>query len=635
MIRIETSALRSKVALASIACMSSAYLATTPAAQAAADETAGPSAEALAQSMIVDCLLPGAVRKLGSQATFLTPRRVLRLAVKECEVRGGEYVLYDRSDPAQALKIWKPAADQGDAMAEYRLGQIYEIGLAGNPDYVAAARWYEKASVQGNRAATLNLAVLYESGRGVEHDQAAAQRLYRKAQGLSDGSAAKDDEAKLRQELKAAKDRIERLEGQLRQQRDSGQQPSSQTEKELQESQAVVDKILAERTAPLDLVLDVGAGAGARPSIQLIDPSRVLTRGITQVSLPDSIKVRQIVGRVRSRAGLRTLTVDGKEVQPDRFGFFSADIPVSRAGTMVTIVAIDRQGERDKVSLELKTRTAVEPPRQPFAGSETRALFGSYHALIIGNDHYPNWGDLTTPVNDANSVADVLRDKYGFKTTVLLNATRTRILNALNDLVKTLGPQDNLLIYYAGHGHYESGVSGYWIPVDAEIDRDTQWILNVYVTNELLKMNAKSILVVSDSCYSGTLTESASGAVPTIREDIGESVRRLATERLSEVPSRTVLTSGALQPVWDAGIGGNSLFAHAFLDVLRNNNSVLEGYRLYEEVEGRVVKSSQKIREREKSLGRTPAIQSDQTPLYAAIQHAGHQGGDFVFVPVK
>ena len=70
--------------------------------------------------MIVDCLLPGAVRKLGAGVTYLTPRKVVKVAVKECEVRGGEYVLFDRADPATALRIWQSAAEQGDAVAQYR-----------------------------------------------------------------------------------------------------------------------------------------------------------------------------------------------------------------------------------------------------------------------------------------------------------------------------------------------------------------------------------------------------------------------------------------------------------------------------------------------------------------------------------
>src|SRR3954469_9714353 len=72
---------------------------------------------------IVDCLLPGAVRRLGAGVTYLAARRPQLLKVAECEVRGGEYVLYDRADPKTAHKIWEAAARAGDADAQRRLAQ--------------------------------------------------------------------------------------------------------------------------------------------------------------------------------------------------------------------------------------------------------------------------------------------------------------------------------------------------------------------------------------------------------------------------------------------------------------------------------------------------------------------------------
>ena len=178
---------------------------------------AGNAALSLDGNMIVDCLLPGVVRKLGANVTYLTPRKVAKATVKECEVRGGEYVLFDRSDPATALKIWRPAAEQGDAVSQFRVGQIYEMGLGGSPDYQAAALWYKKAADQGNRSAAFNLAVLYEKGLGVNRDNAAALALYRKAQGLTDDIAGDQDVRVLRESLKQAQQRISQLEHEVAQ----------------------------------------------------------------------------------------------------------------------------------------------------------------------------------------------------------------------------------------------------------------------------------------------------------------------------------------------------------------------------------------------------------------------------------
>ncbi len=565
----------------------------------AAAPTAGPpgadAALTLDGNMIVDCLLPGAVRKLGAGVTYLTPRKVVKVAVKECEVRGGEYVLFDRADPATALRIWQPAAEQGDAVAQYRVGQIHEMGTNGTPDYQAAAAWYRKAADQGNRTAAFNLAVLYDKGLGVTRDTSTALTLYRRAQGLAGDIGGGEDVRALRESLREGQQRITRLEREIAVLRQSGA-PTAQKEQELSEARAKVDDLLGgAKPVPIGLVVDVGAAAGGKPSIQLIEPSLIATRGEREVLVRSEIQTKQIVGRVRSRNGIGSLTINGRDVQPDRYGLFDADVAVGPGGTPVRIVAVDRQGERDEVSLQLRpAKTTGVPPRAPI--SVPSGTFGNYHALVIGNDRYRNWGELRTAVNDANAVGELLRSKYGFRTTVLLNATFEQTLNALNDYVKTLTDKDSLLIYYAGHGHFDLGRRGYWIPVDADADRDTRWILDVHITDLLLRMNARKVLVVADSCYSGTLAGAENGAVPTIRTDVAEEVRLGAEKRIAEMHSRTVLTSGGLQPVWDGASGKNSVFATAFLDVLSVNDTVLEGYRLFDAVEGRVIKASQEIR---------------------------------------
>ena len=100
--------------------------------------------------LVVDCLLPGQVRKLGSSMTYLSPRRATRTSAVDCEIRGGEYVAYDRADYSTALKVWLPKAQEGDPEAMTNVGEIYEKGLGLAPDYEVAAFWYNKAAEQGN-----------------------------------------------------------------------------------------------------------------------------------------------------------------------------------------------------------------------------------------------------------------------------------------------------------------------------------------------------------------------------------------------------------------------------------------------------------------------------------------------------
>jgi hypothetical protein len=84
--------------------------------------------------------------------------------------------------------------------------------------------------------------------------------------------------------------------------------------------------------------------------------------------------------------------------------------------------------------------------------------------------------------------------------------------------------------------------------------------------------------------------------------------------------SRTALTSGGVQPVPDTGTGRHSYFARAFLNVLQDNNRLLEAQRLFREVSTSL------------ALG---AINSPvpQVPEYSPIRFAGHESGEFFFMP--
>ena len=76
--------------------------------------------------------------------------------------------------------------------------------------------------------------------------------------------------------------------------------------------------------------------------------------------------------------------------------------------------------------------------------------FGRYHALVIGINDYQHLPRLETAVNDATAVADLLRKKYGFEVTLLLNPTRDRVIRTLDKLRGALTERDKLLLYYAG-----------------------------------------------------------------------------------------------------------------------------------------------------------------------------------------
>ena len=238
--------------------------------------------------------------------------------------------------------------------------------------------------------------------------------------------------------------------------------------------------------------------------------------------------------------------------------------------------------------------------------------FGRYHALVIGINDYKNLPRLETAVNDATAVADVLRQRYGFEVTLLLNPGRSEVIRAMDKLRGELTERDNLLIYYAGHGVLDvEADAGFWMSVDAEEGTRADWIDIGAVTQTVRAMSAKHVMIVSDSCYSGRLTRGLSVSVKTGSEREAE-LRRLAGKR-----SRTALVSGGLEPVNDGGGEGHSVFTRAFLTALRESTEVLDGQQLFTAVRRPVI------------------VNADQTPEYSDIRLAGHDGGDFLFVPVS
>ena len=232
--------------------------------------------------------------------------------------------------------------------------------------------------------------------------------------------------------------------------------------------------------------------------------------------------------------------------------------------------------------------------------------FGRYHALIIGIDQYRDLPKLQTAVADAKDIAKLLEEDYGFDANVLLDPGRADILAALARYRQQLTADDNLLIYYAGHGWLDQDADqGYWLPADASQTNKAAWISNTDISSELRAIQAKHVMVIADSCYSGKLVR-------------GVHIQHMTPDYLIQMArkkARVVLSSGGLEPVLDSGgKNGHSVFTSELLDILATNHSVIDGTTLFTK------------------LRRPVMLQADQTPEYADIRKAGHDGGDFLFI---
>ncbi|MCH8196993.1 MAG: sel1 repeat family protein [Proteobacteria bacterium] len=95
----------------------------------------------------------------------------------------------ERGDHVIALKEWRPLAEQGHALAQYNVAQMYFHGNGVPQDYAEAEKWFRKAARQGLAQAQNYLGNMHERGRGVPQDYAEALKWYRKAAEQGDGLA--------------------------------------------------------------------------------------------------------------------------------------------------------------------------------------------------------------------------------------------------------------------------------------------------------------------------------------------------------------------------------------------------------------------------------------------------------------
>lgn len=256
-------------------------------------------------------------------------------------------------------------------------------------------------------------------------------------------------------------------------------------------------------------------------------------------------------------------------------------------------------------------------PEQRLPDIET----GPYHALIIANSDYANYDRLETTLNDAERLGQVLKSKFGFRTVKLLrNASHDDILFALDDFRRELTDQDNFLLYYSGHGEIDTrNRIGYWLPVDAAAQPSrAHWLRNEDLFNQLDIIPAKSMLVIADSCFSGSMI-GVENPQP-LSATLGPRDRQRFIEIISsEKRSRTALTSGDTGPVLSKAGARHSIFAEAFLKALEDTREITEVQRIFVNIRERVLLAAD-------ALGTQPQI-----PKYSTFK--GHEGIDFFFKP--
>ncbi len=245
-------------------------------------------------------------------------------------------------------------------------------------------------------------------------------------------------------------------------------------------------------------------------------------------------------------------------------------------------------------------------------------LYKNYHALVVGVSDYEKWPMLPNAVNDAKEVASKLKE-LGFEVKLVVDPTSREMKTVLNEMVYEMGREVNraLLFYYAGHGETETLADktkmGYIIPKDCPIlEKDplgfaTHAISMRDIESASMRIKSKHVLMLFDSCFSGSLF----ALVRAVPHDITEK---------SSLPVRQYITAGRE----DEQVPDKSMFKRCLLiglegDADLTGDGYITGSELGMYLSDKVVNYTHRR----------------QHPQYGKINNPDLDRGDFIFVPHK
>ncbi|HZY78090.1 MAG TPA: caspase family protein [Cyclobacteriaceae bacterium] len=332
------------------------------------------------------------------------------------------------------------------------------------------------------------------------------------------------------------------------------------------------------------------------PQIFISSPANIQDEKIRVFT--DIVEVR---GTLMDESGIRTLKINGKEIPLKENNNFVMFFPLSMGDNPVQLEARD---VNDNVSVK---RFTVQ--RRNADGEQYDVTKAKNYLFVVGINDYVYWPKLNNAVRDAGDITNTLLQAYNFDftdLTILKNeqATRNNVYNSMRALIEKVTPQDNLLIYFSGHGYFDPILNeGYWIPVEAHTNSVGEYLSNSDLLKVIGNINSQHTFLIADACFSGSL--------------FGETKRGYA-ENVEKFKSRWGLASGRLEVVSDGEQGKNSPFASAILDFLKDNK-----------------RDKLAISELVQAVKIKVAETSNQTPLGNPLKISGDEGGELVLYRKK
>jgi len=215
------------------------------------------------------------------------------------------------------------------------------------------------------------------------------------------------------------------------------------------------------------------------------------------------------------------------------------------------------------------------------------------YALIFATDNYLHWPHLQNPIADADALGQTLNNLFGFEVDEVKDPTGAQILAKLTEyLHRKFEPQDQLLIFFSGHGYFDPDLGqGFIVPSDALRAQDDFGNMHMLAHDVIMRyvnrIQSQHVVLILDACFAGTLDRRIADS--GVRGDTSSDIYSHATLdelllRKEAKRTRRYFASGGKDFVPDGLPGHHSPFMSALL-VSLNQAADRKGYATLDDLQ--------------------------------------------------
>ncbi|GIV38824.1 MAG: hypothetical protein KatS3mg033_0624 [Thermonema sp.] len=318
-----------------------------------------------------------------------------------------------------------------------------------------------------------------------------------------------------------------------------------------------------EEARQLKQTLDALGLDDSPPVVELVSPQAGF-----QGRLPVSASTFTIIGRIADESGVKKLHINGIPLVLNERDEFRYTHSMRAAHDTLHIEVCD-------IHDNCQTQTFILDAAPLLSQAAPAVPKRRQYALIFATNQYEHWSDLVNPVADAQTIARTLHTLYGFETDLVINPSKEQVLLKIKEyLLKKYQAEDELFIFFAGHGQYDELFGeGYLVTADSRADDETKSSylsyssLRTYINN----IPCRHILLMMDVCFGGTFDPAIAKTTQKrgTHEPGVEERENFISQKLSVV-TRKYITSGGKEYVSDGMPGKHSPFVRRFLEALRS-----------------------------------------------------------------